>query len=121
MSHESKKRPYKNSNRHFNISNFLPENPPRLTYDKLTLSVNLQTQTYTEFLGSTDGCMFGEILELWNLSDAAFYFLLIDIVRSEMDSPALHVRMRQTLRECLVPALMLLSRQKDAPKIILTE
>ena len=65
--------------------------------------------------------MFGEILELWNLSDAAFYLLLIDIVRSEMDSPALHVRMRQTLRECIVPALMLLSGQKDAPKIILTK
>ena len=88
---------------------------------KLTLSVSPQIQTHAGIPGSADRCMFGEILELWNLSDAAFYLLLIDIVRSEMDSPALHVRMRQTLRECIVPALMLLSRQKDAPKIILTK
>ena len=88
---------------------------------KLTLSVSPQIQTHAGIPGSEDRCMFGEILELWNLSDAVFYLLLIDIVRSEMDSPALHVRMRQTLREYIVPALMLLSRQKDAPKIILTK
>ena len=88
---------------------------------KLTLSVSPQIQTHAGIPGSEDRCMFGEILELWNLSDAVFYLLLIDIVRSEMDSPALHVRMRQTLRECIVPALMLLSRQMDAPKIILTK
>ena len=64
--------------------------------------------------------VFWKMFELWDLSDALCAFSNIS-VRSEMDSPALHVRMRQTLRECIVPALMLLSRQKDAPKIILTK
>ena len=67
----------------------------------------------------TDACLVEIRENCVNLPDAAFY--LKDIVRSKMNSPALHVRMRQTLRECIVPALMLLSRQKDAPKIILTE
>ena len=80
------------------------------------LSVSPQIQRCAGIPGSTDGCMFGEIREnCVNLSDAAFY--LKDIVRSKMNSPALHVRLRQTLLVPLACVNAVTGIGYNAPKI----